>query len=176
MCAGTEIPAWVQAIGALIAIITAVWMWAHDRRRDRRDRDSRAVSFAISLVPVLERAQQRIAAQTDQQGLWELYNEHSNDAWDTHKVVLGLPGLLSEAHLLPPDVARQIQSFWSDAQQHDALVDRIRRAQAAQSSDREKLRQDLEASGTSLVDAVRIALDTLQTYVRKDVGKKRQRL
>src|SRR5687768_12120164 len=109
MCAGIDmpvwlqtLPAWVQAVGALIAIIAALSMWAYDRWRDRRERDSRARSFAISLLPVLERAQYRRSAESDPQAAWDLFNEHADDANEAYKILPGLPGLLSEAHLLPP--------------------------------------------------------------------------
>jgi hypothetical protein len=169
------LPAWVQAIGALITVIAAVWMWAHDRRRDRRERDGRGLSLAISLRPVLERARYRISAEFDEQAAWELFDEHADDVNAPYKILRGLPGLLNEAHLLPDDAARQVQSFWAQAQKHDTLIDRIKRARASQSSDRDNLESDLRASWTPLQDAVRSALETLEAYIKKGVGTGRDR-
>jgi hypothetical protein len=154
----------------LIAIIAAVWMWWHDRRRDRRERDGRGLSLAISLRPMLERTRYRISAEFDEQAAWDLFAEHADDANEAYKILRGLPGLLSEAHLLPDHVATQVQSFWAQAQEHDALIDRIKRARASQSSDRDKLESDLKASWPPLQEAVGSALERLETYIKKRVG------
>ena len=165
------LPAWVQAVGALIAIIAAVWMWWHDRRRDRRERDGRGLSLAISLRPVLKRTRYRISAGFDKQAAWDLFDEHADDAHEAYKILRGLPSLLSDAHPLPDDVARQVQSFSAaGAQNHDALIDRIKRARASQSSDCDSLESDLKASWPALEEAVRSALEMLGTYIKKGVG------
>lgn len=75
-----------------------------------------------------------------------MFNEHPDDASEAYKILPGLPALLSDAHLLPPDIARMVHNFWAEAQKHDALVDRNKRAHALQSSDRDKLNKDLKES------------------------------
>ena len=172
----TDLPAWIQAVGALITIVVAVWLWWHDRRRDQKDRNGRALSLAISVIPILERAQQRAAAQTDEQGLWELYDEHSDDAYETYKILPGLAGVLSDAHLLPPKVARKVQGFWAQAQERNTLVDKIRRARAQQSSEVAELRDNLKCSESLLLQSAQGALEAMRAFVKDETDRGREKV
>ena len=162
-----DIPAWLQAIGALAAIGFTFWTWRHDRKFLQDDRLVRARSLAIALLPLVERVKERTFSQFDRDAFWLLLDEHEN-AGDAYKIGIGLPSLLSDLHLLPQELALEVQRLWRMVQAHDSLIDRIKRASESRGDERDSLRKTLEATEPKLAEQAELTLQALRTYLDRE--------